>query len=359
MADAEVTVRRGGMVLRGWIQSEVQRSIESLAGTFSVPVPFIPGTVPAVQRGDVVQVAIGDEVVIDGYVLAAEPFYNRTDCGLNVVGRDRAGDLVHSSAIHQGGHWAGVKLDRIAQDICRPFGLDVVVATDIGAPLDDFRLWLGETCLAALARAARLRGVLVMSDAAGRVVLTKAGATRVAGEIRRGRNVIAMQGIGTEEQCHSEYIAYGQQELADDVDFDTARQVKATAKDALVTRYLPLVIPADGAIKPGDLQALVDHTARVRRGHAMGLRYTLEGWTDSGKPWPINALVPVYDDVAGCHGEDWLICAVRNTFDMRDGAVTVLDLRPREAYDTVPLQTARKHRKLQGGRGTDGAVVGR
>ena len=48
--------------------------------------------------------------------------------------------------------------------------------------------------------------------------------------------------------------------------FDDARQRKATAKDPEIRRYSPLVVPSDGNNSQADLQALVDHTVRVRRG---------------------------------------------------------------------------------------------
>ncbi|MBK1613375.1 hypothetical protein CKO44_07815 [Rubrivivax gelatinosus] len=353
---ARITVTVNGQAYDGWLQSEVERGLESIAGTFSVPVSLTPGAPPAIVRGDEVSVSIGSAVVITGYVLSAEPFYRRGDCGMRIVGRDRTGDLVHCSAIHRGGQWLNAGLDRVVRDLVEPFGIKVLVDADLGAKIPDFKIQHGETVLDALSRAARLRGVLVTRDDHGRLLLTRAGKTRFKGAIVRGQNVIEMQGIGTDEARHSAYIAYGQAAVVDD--FELARTAEARATDPEIKRYLPLVVNAEGHVTRADLKALVDHMARVRRGHSYGIRYVVEGWTFEGDPWPPNARVAVYDDVAGLDGAEWLITHVKHTCDRREGDVTELVVRPIEAYDTAPLKT-KVGRKRWAKRGpTDKALGG-
>lgn len=339
---ASVTLTVRGQTYKGWLSCEIERTLEAIAGTFSVPVTLIPGEPPNIQRQDAVVVQINERTVITGYVLAAEPFYNATDCGLLVAGRDRAGDLVRCSAMHQGGQWRNAKLDRIATDLIRPFGLELVVDADLGAPIAEFKLAYGEAVVEALARAARLRGVLVTRDELGRVLLTKAGAKRFKGVIRRGWNVIEMQGVGSDENRHSHYMAYGQSSVVDE--FDAARSLKAQATDTEIGRYMPLLISADGNTTQGDLDALVAHTMRVRRGHSMGFRYKVEGWTFEGEPWPVNQRVPIYDDVAGLNGDEWLIASVKQSCDLKHGDITELLVRPIEAYDTAALKTKVQHK---------------
>lgn len=341
--DAKIIVNVNGKAFEGWLQSEVERDIEAICGKFNIPVSLDPGAPPEISRQDEVEIWIGETKVITGYVLSADPFYRRGDCGVRIVGRDRTGDLVRTSAIHKGGQWRSATLERIARDLVAPYGLHVKVDTDIGAPIQDFKLYHGESVVDALARAARLRGVLVTRDSAGRLLLTKAGKDRFKGAIVRGHNVISMDGIGSDEQRHSEYIVYGQSNCAGD--FESARGLKASAKDEEIKRYMPLVINADGNTTKAELEALVQHTVRVRRGHAYGFRYVVEGWTFEGEAWPVNQRVPIYDDIAGLDGSEWLITSVKQTCDLREGDVTELTVRPVEAYDTVPLHTKVKRKR--------------
>lgn len=334
---ANITVEVNGIAYQGWLQSDVERSIEAISGTFNIPVSMIPGQSAPIKRQDAVRVRIGNTQVMNGYVLSAEPFYRKDDCGYRVIGRDRTGDLVRCSAIHKGGQWRLAKLEQVAKDLLAPYGIEVRVDTDTGEPLTDFKLSHGESVVDALARAARLRGVLVTRDDDGRLLLTKAGKQRFAGAIVRGQNVISMEGIGSDEQRHSEYIVYGQQNTI--ADFETSRGLKARAKDGDMKRYMPLVINSDGNTTQAELQTLADHTARVRRGHSLGFKYMVEGWTTGGQPWPLNQRVPIYDDIAGLDGAEWLICQVRQHCDLKEGDVTELTVRPIEAYDSAPLKT--------------------
>jgi prophage tail gpP-like protein len=354
---ARITVRVNGTDYDGWLQSEVTRSLEAIAGTFSIPISLVPGQPPEIARQDVVQVLIGETPVVSGYVLAAEPFYRRGDCGMRITGRDRTGDLVHCSAIHQGGQWRRATLERIARDLVAPFGLAVKVETDIGDPIQDFKLHHGEPVLDALARAARLRGVMLAPGPQGELVLTRAGAQRFDGEIRRGSNVIEMSGVGSDERRHSRYIVYGQANTAG-LGFENARRLKAEATDPGVTRYLPLVVNAEGNVTTAELQRLADHTMRVRRGHSLGFRYLIEGWTFKGRPWPLNQRVPIHDDIAGLDGEEWLIASVRHSCDLREGDVTELIMRPPEAYDTQPLSTKVSRKPWKGRRGPRDRALG-
>ena len=337
LARDKITVEVRGVAYEGWLQSEISRSLEAISGTFNIPVSLLPGEPPDIRRQDDIVIKIAGAVVITGYVLSAEPFYKKGDCGLRITGRDRTGDLVRCTAIHKGGQWRSATLDTIAKDLVAPYGLQVRVDTDVGAPLQDFKLSHGETVVDALARAARLRGVLVTRDDAGRLLLTKAGKDRFKGAIVRGLNVISMDGIGTDDNRHSEYTVFGQSNLV--TDFESARNLKARALDPDIKRYLPLVINADGNTTQAELEELVAHTVRVRRGHAMGFKYTVEGWAHDGVPWPLNQRVAIYDDVAGLDGAEWLIASVRQSCDLREGSVTELVVRPIEAYDTVPLHS--------------------
>jgi prophage tail gpP-like protein len=92
-----------------------------------------------------VVVRIGETPVITGYVIAADPFYRKGDCGLRITGRDRTGDLVRCTAIHKGGQWRNATVERICKDLLAPFGIGVIAQTAVGAPIADFKLSHGET----------------------------------------------------------------------------------------------------------------------------------------------------------------------------------------------------------------------
>lgn len=332
-----------GQDYEGWIESRVSTSIEDISGTFDIPIDFDPDKT-RIKRGDLIKVRINETQIVEGYVLSAEPFYNEDDIGIRVLGRDRCGDLAICSAMFKGGQWKNAKLDQIIRDLIKPYGIELKVERDVGAPIKEFKIEHGETVAACIARAAAMREVLVTRDNFGRLIITKAGETKAKGAIVRGANVIRMQGVGSDDERHSHYIAYGQSNVMND--FESARNQKAQAIDKGMNRYLPLVIDTEGNQSKADLQRLADHTMRVRSGHAQGIQYTVEGWAFQGEPWLQNQRVPIWDETLDppLVGDEWLISKVDLICDLKKGDLVELTVRPIEAYEPVP-QTENKSKK--------------
>ena len=360
---AQITVTVNGMDYFGWESSDLSFSMENIARTATIPVTLIPGDPPAIKRQDKCTIRIGDTQLMTGIVLAAEPFYKKDACGLKVVVRDLTGDLIKASAMHKGGQWKNAKLDTIVGDLVKPFGIKVRVLDDVGAPIKEFKLEHGESVLDAIGRVAKKREMIATSNPQGEVVLCRTGKTRVKGAIVRGQNVIEMESTGTDEDRMGEYIAFGQSDVADD--FEHAKNKKAKTTDKEITRYLPLLMNAEGKPDQADLQKQVDHQMRVRRGHAYGLQYKIEGWTTLGEAWDINPRIPIYDDIAGLNGEEWLIADIKYGCSIDDGDAREVTVRPIEAYELAP-ETERKKSgdskkgaKNAGGRakGRDGAPL--
>lgn len=373
---AQIYVTINGTDYQGWLESSIERSIENISHRFTIPVTYVPGKRPDINRQDIIKVRINETLVTTGYVLTADPFYRKDDCGIKIQGRSRTGDLVTCSAIHKGGQWRRAKLNQIARDLCSPFGIDVLVETDVGAAISEFTIRHGESVLHCISRAARMRGVLVTANMKGQLVLTKAGKTKSHGAIVRGQNVISMEGIGTDAERFSQYIGYGQQKACAGISgkiltvggqtpdgvkgvgrsklFTSAMQKKAVVNDPEIKRYLPLIVNAEGNTETGDMRSLVNHTMRVRRGQAYGIRYRLEGWTWKGKPWEVNTRVPIYDEIAELDGDEWLICEVTTKVDLKDGDVADVLVRPVDAYDMVPIKPrhkkGRKNKNSSGGK---------
>jgi prophage tail gpP-like protein len=317
---------------------------------------LIPGHPPDIVRQDTVSIKVGETVLVTGIVLGAGPFYRYDDIGFKVTTRSRTGDLIKASAMHKGGQWRNAKLDTIIADLIKPFGLKLRVEGDVGTPIKEFKIEHGESVLDAAARAAKKRGMLVRDNAAGEVVLCRAGQTKASGAIVRGQNVIELDDIGTDEERASEYIAYGQSEVADD--FESSKQKKARTVDKEMRRYLPVIINADSKVDTADLQKLTDHQMRVRRGHAYGLQYRIEGWTTLGKAWDVNELIPIYDEVAGLDGEEWLIADIKYKVELKDGDVRIVTVRPAEAYEPEP-EIERSKSNKKGGKASSGKAAGK
>ncbi|EEQ3927391.1 phage tail protein, partial [Escherichia coli] len=179
---SRVELYLGGEIFSGWLTVSVRRSLEHLAGSFELGV-MMPGVrLPSsVRAGQSLELRIDGQPVITGWLDQVRQRISATRFQITLSGRDKTGDLVDCSAIHPGSQWRNRTLEHIASDLCAPFGVTVrwqVNDATAARPFSTFTLENSETVADALTRAARHRGVLVTSNAAGELVFTQAGSQR-------------------------------------------------------------------------------------------------------------------------------------------------------------------------------------
>jgi prophage tail gpP-like protein len=341
----DLILQVNGRKYGGWQSVRVVLGMEQIAGTFELSVserwPGQPEAWP-ILPGDACQVLIGDQPVITGYVDDVAPDYDKESHSVRISGRDRTGDLVDCSAMHKSGQWAGVTLDRIAADLCAPFGVKVSLQTDVGAKFGKFALQEAETAFEALDRAAKMRGVLLMSDGKGGLVITRAGSQRIGTALVKGQNVERGSGQFSHKDRFSKYIIKGQTPGHDDSTPEHNAQTKATAEDNAVRRYRPLIVIAE----QGDNSTYTDRAKwerNVRAGKASRVTYPVSGWQHTNGLWLPNRLAQVKDDFLGVDG-DLLLAQVAFILD-ESGSRAELELCRKEAFDLVALPEKGKMKK--------------
>jgi prophage tail gpP-like protein len=313
----------------GWESEKVTRTIESLSGSFEFAaagkVPFSPD--------DPCQVMIDGTSVIKGYIDDVAPEYDGTRDVTHVRGRDTTGDLVDCSlpAVET----SNQTLEQVAKAMCKPFGIPVTVETDIGKPFVTNYLDHGMTCFELLQKLARFRGVFIVADGNGGLVITKASTAKAAGAIVRGQNVERMTGMLTRRDRFSEYTVVNQVPGGDYVYGTDASMPHATVKDPGVPRYRPTVL----VVEPqDDLQAYGAWQRNVRAGRSSAATHTVTGWYADGKSvlWQPNQHVPVTDPSMDLVTADRLISEVVYLRD-REGTRSEIRHMPPGAFDLLAI----------------------
>lgn len=353
MAD-DIILEVDGREYGGWKTASVTRSIEQIAGTFSVGVSELwPGSPLRREIGPGARctVAIGGEVVITGWVDGVDLSYDAGNHEVSISGRDATGDLVDCAALHEPGQWHGRTLEQIAADLCAPFGVGVTaeVAT---APFPDFKLQEGESVFGALERGARMRAVLLRSDGRGNLIIGRAGGARAPVELALGENVLAGKGAFSHQDRFSLYVVKGQQAGSDEVYGEQAAAVKGTATDPGVQRYRPLIVNAEDQADGVSATDRARWEAGVRAGRARKVTYTVQGWRHGGGLWQPNSVVRVRDEWIAIASE-LLIASVTSALD-EGGQITSLDLVRPEAFALIELKARGKKSKA----GKGGAAWG-
>ena len=297
----ELTLNVDGKVWGGWTDMTINRSLESVAGEFDLTVTarWSSAAPRSIKPGQSCTVSIGSDRVMTGYIDDFIPSYDAENVSLRVMGRDKTGDLVDSSVVDKSGQWKGQKLEQLAATICKPYGIEVVNETDTGDAFGSITLEQGETGFELLDRLAKQRGVLVTSDAYGRLVITRASTLRAGVALTLGDNILAARGRSSARgEWHKAYVL----------------------------------------------------------GESNTTEITVAGWRENGingPLWQTNRLVKVTDAIQQLD-VTWLIKTV-SFMEGDSGRLTVLTLAPPESLD-MPSQKAKAKGKKAKSKTTVGAT---
>lgn len=341
MRDEQVTLLADGRVYSGWKRAEAQRGIEQCTGTFRLTLsdrgPSMAHLTP-IAPGARCELMLGDTPVCTGFVDTIEGEVSAEAHELEIGGRDATCDLVDCSALPAQGQsqWRKLKVEQLAAEIARPFGINVLAEVDTGAALPSFALQEGETAFEAIERAARIRSLLLTTDGRGNLVITRAGERRVATELVLGGNVLRIRPTLDLRDRFSVYVVKGQAPGSDTFSGGLVAQMKAQASDPGVRRYRPSVIVADVPDLAASLAQRASWEANVRAARSTHIEVEVAGWRHAGGLWEPNALVKLRARPLQLDHE-LLVSAVQ--YSVSDaGKVAVLQLTRADAYSLLPLR---------------------
>lgn len=344
-----VELKVDGNIFSGWTSVTVNRSIETMAGYFDLGVNVQTSTdLSSLAPGKPFTLSIDGQTVITGYTDGRRRQMGADSMKITIAGRDKTADLIDCAAIYKGGQWKKRTLEQIARDLCQPYGVAVrweLTDAESAAPFTSFTLDHSETVYEALGRAARARGVLITSNAAGDLVFTRADESH-SDRLVLGENLLMVDFDEDYRDRFSEYTVKGHGrsngKVGDTVDARTIASQKGTATDSAITRYRPMIILADSKIDAQSATARALREQRRRLAKSVTFEAQLDGWTRSnGQIWMPNILAEIDASKFAIQTGPLLVSKVVLTLDDREGVKTTLTLAPRDGF-LVPVEKDRK-----------------
>lgn len=334
-----ISVSVDGQDYGGWKSVRITRGIEQLAGAFELTATdkwAAQNAERPILAGSSCTITLNGTTVITGFVDSVDVDRSDQDHSIRFAGRDRTGDLVDCVILNIS-QVVGLKLDAIAQRICKPFGIGVIVDTDVGDSWPQIALICGQKAFSALDQIARSRGVLLTSDGQGNLVLTQPGVAVAPVELNVGSNILRSRTHVDLRQRFSEYHIYTQ---APGVGLDAPPNMsnEAVAFDAQIKalRFRPTGSQGDFALDPKFTQLRANWTRNVAAARSQTASYTVNGWAHSAGIWNPNVLVPVIDRDLQVKGQR-LISQVTHTLDERSGTRTDIDTVGKHAFDRLAV----------------------
>lgn len=324
----------------GWTEMSLTRSLKAIAGEFDLTVTtrWSEAAPRTIKEGQPCRVMLGQDTVLTGYIDDRIPSYDADNVSVRVMGRDKTGDLVDCSVVHSSGQWKGVRLEQLAVEICRPFGITVICETDTGDVFGSVVLEQGETGFDLLDRLAKQRGVLLTCDGLGNLIITRASKIRAGVSLVLGRNIAAARGRFSWRERNSDYIIKGSASagglLWDDQPVRMVGGRQITVRDSDINRFRPKILVNEDSLTVGGASTRGEWYKARMMGEANTTEITVHGWRengDSGPLWRTNRLIDIDDPLQDLKAT-WLSESVTFT-EGENGRQTVIALVPPESLD--------------------------
>jgi len=376
-----------GQIFNKWMKVRIKRSLKEICGSFELeyidegrlaetladlisPPPYFQ----AIKAGMPCRIALDDEKVFVGFVgkVTGKIDGDGNAITAKITGTDICGDLVNCAASPNGpAEWKNITLTQFCTMICQPFGIGVQAQTDIGAPFPVLAISPHDKAMPAMEKAARQRGVLLVSDGVANLLLTTAGSTRAPDQVAFGYNVLGTEFEDSWEKRFSDVYVKGQTAGANGnhegvaapmtpattPGTGTAPASSATSAEAAgivmtghatdpeITRYRPDVRMVNTQSGSSTVQQQAEWHVRVDRGLGKHNAYPVKDWRagPDAALWRPNQLTACYDPYAEIDG-DMLIEGTEYHYD-ENGARTVLELVGPTAYDRInePARSQKRH----------------
>lgn len=329
----------------GWksvaIQAGIERQVRDFDLTITRQWPGANELPRRVHPGDACEVFIGDDKVLTGYIDATPISYDGTSVTMGVRGRSKTGDLVDCAAISKPGQWKGAKIERIASDLAKPYGVEIATQVNTGAALSH-AIEQGETVSESIERMLKLRQELATDDALGRLVFVDVGtAGRATTALELGKNVLRCEAPLDYKDVFTEYVVKGQRPGSDEEFGDTVAAETATITDDTLARRRVLMIKQGGESTSTTATDRVRYERAHRKALALATTYTVQGWRqEDGSLWLHNMLVRVRDPMVG-FDDEMVIAEIQ--YQLSDaGMLCVLKVGPKDGYVNKPPKKGKK-----------------
>lgn len=350
-----ITLKSNGYEYTGWKDFHLRDSLQSAAAVFELATSEKWQGVNRYDLGqwrlrahDDCEVRIDGQRIMRGWIDVHQPSLDKGMHSVAISGRSLTGDLVDCSAVHSPGNFKNQTALQIAQALCNPFSVKVVLDSGITAlpTVEKFEIQQGETVFEAIERLCRIEELIVTSRPDGHLSLE-----------RTTRQSYSFPLTGYESasfttdysQRFSEYTAKAQQHGEDLADPKLAARVTANVTDRAISRYRPRIIRPEGSTNAAQAKQRITWQANRDLGASLRLSATMTGfYNPAGEIWQKNRLIVVRDEYLGINNT-LLIESVsfRQSANENEGSTTDLVLVHPGAYALEPVSEERQTKRVK------------
>lgn len=230
------------------------------------------------------------QLIVTGYIERMLPSYDAKGHHVEISGRSKSADHLHSSVEHPKGEFRDKTVLQIAQELDKQ---NVGFYSDVEQPkVEYFRLNPNEKVFEAVERLSRRYQLLMQGMENGSVKLTKGGTNGSNTPLIEGHNILAASACFDQSDQHSEYKVKGQRVYGAD---RRSLRIEATSKDSRMRRHRPLHIHQETDIDDATAQKRADHHKNRQQGESITATIKTQSFfDDAGQLWRANGLIYIH-----------------------------------------------------------------
>lgn len=324
MIDIDLIV--GGRIWKGWSSVTITRSVEAIAGAFSLSVSGAENA--DLQVGQACELRFEGQTIVKGHINRANTSISADDVALSLVGRDATGDLVDCSPELKGQRLNDVTLRDVVKTLTEPFPVSGHVRSSTG---EAHKVNLkNATVFEVIEKLCRTEGLLIMPDGAGGFVIDKPATRKASYPLVMGENILSADIQTNDEGRFSRYTATGQGAVTN--------SASASVEDKNVSRHRPHIFQPSGRMDERQIQQRVEWEATIRAARSQSITVRVAGWRqgmNEGELWDVNQLVEVKIPQRGIEST-MLIKSLTLSHDGSQGTTTSLQLVHPDSYARQP-----------------------
>jgi len=276
-------------------------------------------------------ILLAGQPAIKGFIETRQIAYDAASHGVMLIGKSTPAWPARSSVDTKTGNFDGKNVEQIAREVLAPYAGFVNVKT-VGMPnpmpFDKMQNQPGEMIWDFLERIARVRGIVMGSDAFGNFLLIGDHTAPVVTDLIEGVNIKKCQAVFSKEYAYEKFVVIGQTAASDNNSGPAASEQRAEVpghgriKSTLIT-------PTEQPVK-----SIVELYDRAKNeevwndGTEIKVSITVQGWLRDGKSlWKVGDNVFVKSPMAMLN----MTMKIQNstfTQDNASGTQTTLDLVP-------------------------------
>lgn len=345
-----ITITINGVTYDGWHRVTASKSIEDLAGSFSIECSRTPNKDFPVKKGAACVIRIEGEPVITGFVDKIEVNTAVDKDRVTVSGRDRTMDI-NDSTIILPTLTPPFKLETVVRKVLNFLGIsniriinnikDLTPFTEI-----DSNIEAGATGFDFIETYAKKKQVLLTTNGFGDVVFTRATTNKLKTILTMVRNAEAsikhskvtyddskrfhVYEAVSQAQINSPYFSSNPQPV------QQLTNIGAKVEDNEIRRGRIYTFAPKGTTSHVDIKEKVKWELNFRRAQSFIYSAMVQGFKpkDDTEIWKPNKLVQVNDEFCQLNGT-FLITSVQYTYSLEDGSITSLKIMDRDAFTTI------------------------